>query len=56
MTQSNMNNGDIAFGVIGTAGTFGLGQINLVLGCTAGVLTIAVMLMRLRKEWRDKDK
>ena len=51
-----MNNNDIAFGFIGTSATFGLSQINLVLGCAAGVLTIAVMIIRLRKEWRNRNQ
>jgi hypothetical protein len=50
------NHGDIAFGVVGTIGTIGLGTINVMLGCFAGILTCGVMLLRLRKEWRNRDK
>lgn len=51
-----MKHGDIVFGVVGTTSTFGLGTINAVLGCIAGVLTVAVMLFKLRKEYRDRNK
>lgn len=56
-TMTNtMKSGDIIFGAVGTSATFGLTQINLTLGCIAGVLTVIVMLLKLRKEWRDRDK
>jgi hypothetical protein len=51
-----MKHGDIVFGAVGTAGTFTLAQINVALGCVAGVLTVAVMLFKLKKEWRDRNK
>lgn len=50
------HNWDITFGAAGTIGTVGLSQINLMLGFLAGVLTVAVMLLRLRKEWKDRNK
>lgn len=50
-----MRHGDIAFGAIGTAGTFTLAHVNLLLGCIAGALTVGVMLLRLRKEWKHRN-
>ena len=47
---------DVAFGILGTAGTLSLSFINVMLGCMAGVLTVCVMGLRLRKEWKDRDK
>lgn len=51
-----MKHGDVLFGAVGTVGTFGLAQFNLLLGCVAGLLTVAVMGMKARKEWRDRNK
>ena len=51
-----MKSGDIIFGAIGTTATFGLAQVNLFLGCIAGLLTCCVMAMKLCKEWRDRNK
>jgi hypothetical protein len=50
-----MKHGDIVFGTVGTAGTFGLGTVNLWLGCVAGVLTVGVMAIRLRREWKHRN-
>lgn len=51
-----MNNGDIVFGVVGTTTSLTLSQFNVALGCLAGLLTVCVMGLRLRKEWRNRDK
>jgi hypothetical protein len=50
-----MKHGDVLFGAVGTASTFGLGTINALLGCAAGVLTIAVLVFRLRREWIHRN-
>jgi hypothetical protein len=50
-----MKHGDVIFGAVGTASTFGLGTINALLGCAAGVLTIAVLVFRLRREWIHRN-
>ncbi len=56
MRNSMNNHGDIVFGVAGTVGSLGLGTINVMLGCIAGLLTCAVMAVRLRKEWKNRNK
>lgn len=53
--MKTMKHGDILFGAIGTSATFGLAQVNLILGCVAGVMTCIVMTIKLRKEWKNKD-
>lgn len=51
-----MDNRDIVFGVVGTTTSLTLSQVNVGLGCLAGLLTVAVMGLRLRKEWRNRNK
>lgn len=51
-----MKHGDVIFGAVGTASSFTLGTVNLLLGCTAGVLTVGVMGLRLRREWRHRNR
>lgn len=46
---------DIFFGATGTLGTITLTQVNAVLACVAGVLTVAVMSFRLRREWKSRN-
>ena len=53
--KTNMKHGDILFGAIGTSVTFGLAQFNLILGCIAGVMTVIVMSIKLRKEWKHRN-
>ncbi len=43
------------FGAVGTAGTFGLNQINTALGTVAGVLTVTILLLRARREWKRRN-
>lgn len=50
-----MKHPDIFFGVAGTAGTITLTQVNAVLACLAGLLTVAVMTLRLRREWKQRN-
>lgn len=47
---------DICFGVVGTGTTFSLAAINAALACAAGVITITVLLFRLRREWRNRNQ
>jgi len=54
--NTNMKHGDIIFGAIGTTSTALLSQINVVLACAAGVLTVGVMALKFRREWRNRDK
>lgn len=44
----------VLFGAAGTAATFAL--LNSALGCVAGVLTILLLLGKLRKEWRNRNQ
>ena len=53
--MKNMKHGDILFGAIGTSATFGLAQVNQILACIAGVMTIIVMGVKLRKEWKSRN-
>ena len=55
MTARMKHNGDLFFGALGTSLSFGLGSLNLALGCTAGALTVFVMLLRARREWRHRN-
>ena len=55
MGMKNMKHGDILFGAIGTSATFGLAQVNQILACIAGVMTIIVMGVKLRKEWKSRN-
>lgn len=50
-----MKHGDIFFGAIGTAGTALLSTINVVLACLAGLLTVGIMALRFRREWKHRD-
>lgn len=50
-----MKSGDLIFGAAGTVGTLTLGQINVALGCAAGVLTVTILAFRLRREWRHRN-
>jgi len=50
-----MKHSDIVFGTAGTAATFGLGFINVALGCVAGVLTVGILALRFRREWLHRD-
>jgi Na+/proline symporter len=46
---------DILIGTVGTATTFGLGFFNVVLGCIAGILTVSILLLKLRREWQHRN-
>ena len=50
-----MKNGDVILGTIGSTATFTLGALNVWLGICAGVLTVSVMAIKLRREWRHRD-
>ena len=50
-----MKNGDIVFGTLGTVGTITLAQFNAILACGAGLLTVGVMGLRLRREWKHRN-
>lgn len=48
--------GDVLFGIVGTGVTFGLSQLNLILGCISGVLTIGILIIKFRREFADRNK
>ena len=50
-----MKNTDIIVGAAGTGVTFGLGFVNVFLGCVAGVLTVTILCLKLRREWRHRN-
>lgn len=50
-----MKNGDVILGAVGTAATFGLNAVNVVLGSIAGALTVAILVLRFRREWRHRN-
>lgn len=47
---------DVYFGVGGTVGSITLGQVNAVLGTVTMILTLGVMALRLRREWKSRNK
>ena len=47
---------DILLGTVGTAGTITLSTINAWLALTAGILTVFVMALRARREWKGRDR
>jgi hypothetical protein len=51
-----MNNGDVIFGTIATSGSLVLSSYNLFMGCVAITLTVAILALRLRKAWRNRDQ
>lgn len=46
---------DFAIGGTGIMATISLAQFNQMLACGVGILSIAVMTMRLAREWRRKQ-
>lgn len=46
---------DLIFGVAGTGATLTLTQFNQLLACGAGVLTIFILVLRLMREWRNRN-
>lgn len=56
MKSLTMKHGDILFGTIGTTATFGLTLVSLTLGCIAGTMTVVVMALKVRKEWKNRNE
>lgn len=54
--MKSMKHADIIFGTVGTASTAVLTQVNTVLACIAGVLTVGVMALRFRREWKNRNR
>lgn len=46
---------DVIFGTAGTTATLTLNQINSILALVAGLLTVGVMFLRLRREWKNRN-
>lgn len=51
-----MKHGDIVFGTIGTLGTITLTQFNAMLAFAAGILTVGVMALKFRREWKSRNQ
>jgi hypothetical protein len=49
------NHWDWIFGSVGTLGTITLGHVNAALACATGLLTVCVMLLKLRREWKNRN-
>lgn len=47
---------DVLFGAGGIATTLTLTQFNQMLACAAGLVTLFVLVMRARREWRHRNK
>lgn len=47
---------DVIFGYMASAVTFLAGHINDILALSIGISSLAVMVLRLRKEWRHRDE
>ncbi len=50
-----VRHGDLLFGVIGTGSTVGFLWVNGALAFVAGALTVGVMALRLRREWKHRN-
>lgn len=51
-----MNQGNTGlFGTVGTIATFSLAQVNAVIGCIAGLLTIAYVGLGVRHRWVNRN-
>lgn len=49
-------NWDIGFGSGGTFAILSLASINATLAAGCGALTLAILALRLRREWRKRDE
>lgn len=47
---------DICFGAAGALSTWSLARVNLLLSLSVGILSLTVMLMRARREWRNRNQ
>lgn len=50
-----MKHFDIQFGFAGGIATITLNQFNSIIACVVGLLTVGVMLLRLRREWKNRN-
>lgn len=48
-------NFDLLFGAAGSGGALWLTHINVCLGIMVATVTLAIMLIRLRKEWKHRN-
>lgn len=51
-----MKHWDIALGTGGTLATITLGGVNVALATVSGLLTIFILAVRARREWRNRNK
>jgi len=50
-----MKHGDVMFGAAGSLATFVASHFNEFLGSAVGLVSLAVMLLRLRREWKHRN-
>jgi hypothetical protein len=50
-----MKHSDIVFGTIGTITTFILSHFDKALAITAGLITVGILILRFRREWKHRN-
>lgn len=50
-----MKHNDVIFGTVGTVVTFVLSHFDKALAITAGILTVSILILRFRREWRHRN-
>ena len=51
-----MKHGDVMLGAAGSVATFVASHFNEFLGSCVGLVSLAVMLLRLRREWKHRNE
>ncbi len=49
------HNGDVILGVGGLVASFSIAQYNALLGAVGLTITVGVMCIRFRKEWKNRN-
>lgn len=52
--QRMSKNSDVILGAVVSG--FSLAEINVALGCVCAALTAVILVLRLRREWRDRNR
>ncbi len=50
-----MKYGDVMFGTVAAIFTYAAGHFNEILAAVVGLVSLCVMLLRLRREWKHRD-
>lgn len=56
MTLRMKHHWDLVVGSLGTVGALTLSQVNGLLAFATGAITLIVMVLKLRKEWLNRNK